>query len=44
MVNDELIGYLTNHFSYLENISSGYFSINSKLDDVTDLRNAVGVC
>lgn len=38
MVNDELIGYLTNHFSYLENISSGYFSISSKLDDVTDLR------
>lgn len=38
MINDQLIGYLTNHFEYMENISSAYFSINTKLDEITDLR------
>lgn len=37
-INDEYISSSNNHFDYLENITGGYFSISSKLDDVTYLR------
>lgn len=38
IINNQLVGNLTNHFEYFENISSAYFSMNTKLDEVTDLR------
>lgn len=37
-INSTQIGSSTNHFDYLENISGGYFSISTKLDDITYLR------
>ena len=37
-VNSEYVGSSNNHFDYFENITGGYFSISSKLDEVTYLR------
>jgi hypothetical protein len=37
-INNQLVDGLTNHYKYMENITSGYFSIGTKLDEVAYLR------
>jgi outer membrane receptor protein involved in Fe transport len=37
-INNQLVANYTNHFKYLENVTSAYCSIGTKLDEITYLR------
>lgn len=40
-INDDLIESMTDHFIYFENITAGYFSISTQLDELTHFRAGI---